>query len=618
LSKTMKVLCEIQPEQPRQSEEAVEEQQENLNAREKMEHVEECAKGNREQLQDKLKLSAESENAQHAELSMTNANTLRLERQRSIVDVTRLLTKQVNRGIEDATKLRKQSIDDQKIFKDEVRQLKNELASFKQNQANASRESLVKRTEHLKEKRKLQKDISRFNHEFKSMRDKFANQEGKIVDLEIKLQQSSQTNRELGFVQDALKISKANEESFLADLKQKNKLLREAERALTSVPSDEEMGDFLDEIKMLKKQINELKAEKTFESDEHKAMEQKYREEICKIKATLIESDSDEHKAMEQAYREEICNIKATLIESEMRCQKEASRYEKERRTTFDSDEHKAMEQAYREEICKIKATLIESQMHCQKEASRSEKERRTIREMEVERVKESERLRLVTEQLSEVESRLQAENTELKQKLDELSRVKSLPIAQPWSEGTVRNAPRSPSTTNGEKGMHGPATKADSLRKKLAQSRERLADIRDASRPLPPQFFSLDQWISLKGSPWYKLALFQSKGEPQTPTPSGSVTSNESLSSASLYEDDQFSSDTRDQPAHQPSDLEIQLGSMEEEYVVDCAPALITTVRVHVGEEYQMSSGICTISEVFMGNALDGIEVTERKYADI
>jgi DNA repair exonuclease SbcCD ATPase subunit len=616
LSKTMKVLCEIQPEQPRQSSEpmeVVEEQQENLIASEKMEQVDACVKGTREQLQEKLTLSVTSENTEHVEMTTAKANTLRLERQRerqkmtSIVDVTKLLTKQVHKGIEEAAKLKKKSIDDQRTFKDEVHQLKNELASCKQNQAKASHEILLKSTEHLKEKRKLQKDISRFNHEFKSMRDKFANQEGKIVDLEIKLQQSNRINRD-------------NKETFLTNLKQKNKLIREAERALTSVPSDEEMGGFLEEIKLLKKQINELKAEKTLDSDEHKAMEQAYREEICKIKATVIESevrcqkvaaektfDSDEHKAMEQGYREEICKIRAAVIESEVRCQKVAAE------KTFDSDEYKAMEQKYREEICKIKAALIESEVRCQKEASCSKKEQRTLREMEVERVKESERQRLVTEKLSEVESFLQAENAELKQKLEELSRAKTSSIAQPRPECTAHNAPRSPSSTKGEKGMCGPPTKADSLRKKLAQSRERLADIRDASRPLPPAFFSLDQWSSLKGSPWYQLALFQSKGEPQTPTPPESVTSNESLSSASasasLNGDDQFSLNEQE---------EFQLGSVEEEYVSACAPSLITTERVHVGEEYQMSSGICTINEVFMSNALDGIEVTERQYADI
>ena len=430
--------------------------------REKLEKLESSSKEAKLKLEAKLKDVIESENTIKAELIKTKASLHRLERERSqkklkSASESDRLNKQLASATQEVEKLKKQLLDNQGAHKAEIQTLRTELSDLTQKLSQASQESLLKSTENIKERRKLQKDNAANSQEVKSLQEMIASKDNRIKNLESMLgdetkdRSSNIPGSSIQQLKDEIRLRKANEAALRAEIKIQKKLAQQAKAA--EVDQDKSQRSHANEASY-KREIEELKQKVATLQSTGGSND---------VAAILAKAAVSETKLLW-----EIDELKKTI--SDLRDSKKSS---------LAADN--AKEQAYLNDIFVLKASLSEAEDRCKEEKFRADEERRISRETDAKRVAEIERLRQEKDELFAMGARRLEEIDNLKRKIEAPQHLASERNPKPWSVPGKSSDDSSKCLKNAHS-LELPENVLR-LRKELALARARLAAAREDSR---------------------------------------------------------------------------------------------------------------------------------------
>ena len=469
------------------------------------------------ELEEKLNSSSQTENETRAELIKVKAKMQRLQREQSRKRLRPLagneekLQRLLKKAEEDASKLEKQLLQAKNTSKRETSTLKSEIADLTKKLSEAGQDSVVKTTEDVKERRKLQKDLGQRTQEVKALEQKMASQEQKLLTQTEKInsldgQVRARGNRsptyaetsQVSLLEDELEYRKANEASLRAEMRLQKILLKEARTKLANAESSTDRGIPGDAsaIAALRLEIDELK-------HSNSKSDATLRSEIKRLKTEKSDSNIEQLKILqrdhrvESAMRQEVKELRARLAEFEASAK------------LSESPEEKAKEQLMLNEICMLKAKASEYDAQSKEERFRAEEEQRISREKDIERVEALERLRQEKERSSELETGFQAQIARLKLQL-----AHSPPKASEPAESAAMTVE---SKADGEEE---PPTNLTRLRKDLALARARLETAREESRAISRE-----------------ASIFDSPGRSQSHDSVASVQSHDSIASVQSHE---------------------------------------------------------------------------------
>ena len=588
--------------------------------RDKLQKVEVSSKEAKVKLESKLKDVIESENTIKAELIKTKASLHRLERERSqkklkFSSESDRMNKQVSIAKQEADKLKKQLSDEREAHRSEVQSLRAEVAEIKQKLSQAGQDSLLKNTEYIKERRKLQKDLTSQGQEVKSLKEKIALKDDKIKNLQS--QCNSSTRASGGVVQqlrDEIRLRKANEAALRA------------------------------EIKIQKKLVEQTRAEADqFKSSRGLAGEEPYKEEIEELKRKIARFETSKEKNEAAAILAKAAVTETKLLWEIDELKKTISKLQDANNSSLATDN--AKEQAYLNDICVLKASLSEAEEKCREEKFRADEERRVSRETEAERVAEIERLRKEKDEFYEKEARREEEIEDLKRKIETSSSLVSTPgrNARSWSAPTAASF----DTTKNIK-VHSAELPENvlRLRKELALARARLAAAREDSRTVgldTPSPSSPDKSTDSGVSSWAPPGIVRrvvnkseskptsirtSTNEPPTISEDAATKRDVSDLQKQLLESSKRLSvatsrlegfvQTGGTPTNEPkqiSSCEVSAGSIPQKKKLPST--VLTVIRVDSSDDSSVSVTSGVIEEV-KANPSGSIEVSERRFFDM